>query len=812
MYIESLELRGYNRFLLLPNGNLNVEFTSPVILIEGTNGAGKSSLFNELTPLPADKEDFDTDGYKKIVITKGGHRFVLVCDFSIRSPFSFVMDDEELNTAGIISAQRALVYQYFGITENIRDILIGLENFTTSSIGGRKKLFSTLTKLNIDHVLKNYAKLNDEYNLQKLKLRTETNQLKTEESRLVSDDTLNKVKKELKETNELIDDLLTVRQELSQWFTQGTHDGSYEDLSVVLQEQQKVIDNNYVNLTNFQKRELPTTRDEYIRQLTEIDTLLDETYNRLAALDEEKRGAEVSVGDSSTLQIRHEELTKQIESQSERVSSFRFVPETFHAIERAFSDIYTDVREVIVNMTPNPTNDEGEYLYTQVKLDRAREQQNTSIQTLGLLDATEDTLRANVSILENMEHDIECPCCGEKISLKEVMKNDTTRTEKIKHIHEQKINHSKSLKESEDYIKDCVKYFEAYSSIMRVARVTREAIPRFWENINDRKLLTTNPQGISNLIIALTAEVELCRDLMLVHEESVRVKKDLDLSMSIDRVRAEQAISEFKALELRATKLQQDRSIVLTLLQNTDRAINAHKELELSCRKVDFTKGVVREHNLSTLVSQLQNMLTNEIRDLRLIASELDQVVINHGMVEHTLESYKRNIADTESEMKVLEAFLKELSPKDGIIALTISSFLNTIINNINKTIESIWSYPMKLSTLDVGNESLNYRFKLEAGIGRKPVKDIARASAGQQEIINLSFKLVIYKLLGFEQYSLFLDEVSKSMDETHTESMNRLVHSFIHESDFSQVFIISHKESMEFLRNCQVINLGWGA
>ena len=53
MIIKSIYLKGYKPFFLNPIKSINITFDSNLVLIIATNGAGKSSLLRELTPLPA---------------------------------------------------------------------------------------------------------------------------------------------------------------------------------------------------------------------------------------------------------------------------------------------------------------------------------------------------------------------------------------------------------------------------------------------------------------------------------------------------------------------------------------------------------------------------------------------------------------------------------------------------------------------------------------------------------------------------------------------------------------------------------------
>ena len=158
MKIKYLKLNGFKRFPFIANKQFELTeeiLEKKLIIINGINGSGKSSLLNELTPLPSDKNDFTKDGYKEIVIEHDKNIFRLICDFSNNNYF-FYLNDENLNVSGNITTQRELVEKYFNINDNIHRLLIGSDNFTELSLLQRKKLFSSITHLNLDFILDNY--------------------------------------------------------------------------------------------------------------------------------------------------------------------------------------------------------------------------------------------------------------------------------------------------------------------------------------------------------------------------------------------------------------------------------------------------------------------------------------------------------------------------------------------------------------------------------------------------------------------------------------------------------------------------------
>ena len=68
MKITSLKLSGYRRFSLNNLTNFEITPTSNIQIVLGTNGSGKSSLLEALSPYPQAKSDFLKGGHKILEI------------------------------------------------------------------------------------------------------------------------------------------------------------------------------------------------------------------------------------------------------------------------------------------------------------------------------------------------------------------------------------------------------------------------------------------------------------------------------------------------------------------------------------------------------------------------------------------------------------------------------------------------------------------------------------------------------------------------------------------------------------------------
>jgi hypothetical protein len=126
----------------------------------------------------------------------------------------------------------------------------------------------------------------------------------------------------------------------------------------------------------------------------------------------------------------------------------------------------------------------------------------------------------------------------------------------------------------------------------------------------------------------------------------------------------------------------------------------------------------------------------------------------------------------------------------------------------MNSFIKKVWLYPLVIQSCkpELDNEvELDYKFKLVVN-DSDPVSDIKMGSAAMKEIINLAFKLVAMKYLNITNSPLFLDEFGRTMDSAHRISAFKAVTDVLLNSDYSQIFMVSHySESYGSLTNSEI-------
>lgn len=777
-----------------------------VILVKGGNGSGKSRLLNQMTPMPPDKKDFGENGYKEQVITHKGNDYILTADFRGKSPvYGFNKNNEQLNLSGIVSAQKELVKSEFGINATIHDIMVGREKFTKMTLLARKKLFKALTRINIDNVLKGYAEIMNQLNFNVRLLKSETTQFKLEEVKLLDSEDLKEKEGRLGETIRARDKLIEVRNGLSRFISIESNGESLQDLDFFMANLDALINDNIYYLTSYPKASIEKERDEVNESLSDIDIKLNTLYINLTRLEEIRSNIIHSHdGYDGDIMGFIERKTKERDDYMNDICCFDITINE-NTLNVVFSKLYHNLAELIEGMEPNPQIEGEGHFFRTDKLN----QYEDIVSTLRKEHVECKSLR--YSITERRDHlcgfddEVKCPNCNTSITISALISNDDdikTRIEKLK-AREKEIE--AEVEEKTEYIQRCRSYFRSYSMISKLSHESLTYFREFWSSVMFN--VVNNPSDIISDLNLLNGDVNSFNLAKAIDKELNLAKDKLVLAESVNKYSLEDITIEKEFIEEEITLLQGQEDKLRQKLMDINYTDKLHDKLEIDNRVIERTKDRVRSHNLSRLASSIINTLDTKISELRLQEYEYSKAIHDNDFIKKSIDKMQAKIDDIKETIEVLTLVSEKVSPKDGIIAKTISSFLNGIIKGVNSVIARVWSYDMELVPIDIGNESLNYKFKLFV-MGKPNVDDISIASTGMQEVINYSFVYVVYKLLGLNHYPLILDELASAMDKTHTDRMLHMIHDLSTDNEFSQIFIANHKENMSFIKDVDVINV----
>lgn len=197
-------------------------------------------------------------------------------------------------------------------------------------------------------------------------------------------------------------------------------------------------------------------------------------------------------------------------------------------------------------------------------------------------------------------------------------------------------------------------------------------------------------------------------------------------------------------------------------------------------------------------VENLNHYLSDCIRELQLEENYLSQQVSKVDVQKALIADIQEQIVKMTADKDLLSIASKELSPVDGMIARGLTNFINHLIGQMNAFIEPIWASPLTITPFvpdEEGSLELDYKFCI--AVGESDIAfDLRDASFGQLEVINRAFVVVCMKYLGLEDFPLYLDEFGAQMDYVHRQKASSAMMGLLDNSNFSQMFIISHHEN----------------
>lgn len=361
---------------------------------------------------------------------------------------------------------------------------------------------------------------------------------------------------------------------------------------------------------------------------------------------------------------------------------------------------------------------------------------------------------------------------------------------------EEELESLKSKESKENKIITRIKELEELTSNFKLLVKSRPTLLPIWKYLfnlfNYRSLkIAAFMSELNKLILNLDNWRELdnlSRDIKLIEDNLDNIRK-------IDEVN---------------TKSKQD--IINTLTNELEEAINFKTDIEeyvdsleelkvilddLKANYDEITKSLLEDRKLlkqetenirNDYLLKLVDYLKQEIIDLTSRINDNQNIIDNLDKSNKLLEEYKQR-------EKVLNIACKVLSPDEGLIAKSINSFITVIVEEMNKVINSIWTYDLEILPCEVSETSdLDYKFKVRIN-NDQIVEDISKLSSSGKEIVDLAFRLVLAKYLGVDA-PLYLDEFGSTFDKAHRASAYNVIDKIM-SSDYKQIFIVCHYESI---------------
>lgn len=763
-------------------------------LVLGTNGSGKSSLMRELTPLPALSEHYEKTGHKKIVISHKGHMYNLESYFSPQQHHRFEKDGVNLNAElGTLAVQRELVKQEFGITQELHDIMTGEEKFTRMPPNMRRHLFTKLSETDLTFAIQTYNKLREKHRDILGALKLAKKQLVHEATKKVSEEDVLRLRSSIDAMVEKLNALYALRND-----EKRLPDEIHLEQSDLLSDIQKSCRQFIVQSRYFKGKKIQSPEDiqQQIQQEREELAAAQAVYASLG--EEHARLHETYTAYSKTGAVGISELLKgKSEKEQQRyhlvrqkifISSFQNAQEASTALASCYETLTHCFSEL-------PKNENKQY--SQIRLQELQIQEKNIKEKIQVLDKKATELRHHKSHMEAIEKNdahVVCPKCSHSWLPGYSEKKLQQYTQDLERVVSELEAENKKLKDLSENIESVYQYGELFRSYSRCVKMYPSLNP-LWDHLQETQMVYLNPRQVLFQIEAARQQIQIDQDIARIDKE-IREQNDLlalaQKAKEIDIGRVKTRLEEVEErMGILASDLRQRSQKITELTQDKSRL----EELLKIAQSIQNSQDCF-DRGLMDLARSLSNEAVNELlKSIQLQLSEKQRALNDIQMHQGIIDNLQKTVDDLTKQERVYHHLSSELSPTEGLIAESLLGFIRVFVSKMNQLIQKSWAYRMEIQdcSTEADSADLDYKFPIKIGNNETPAKDVSKTSTGQEEMINLAFRIVAMMYAGLSDSWLILDEFGSAMDENHREKAVTMIKTLLEQLPFSQMFMVSH-------------------
>jgi len=809
MKIVKLILVGYRGFRLRQINHFEYTPDKKTQVILGTNGSGKSSLLKELSPLPANFQDFEKHGRKEITINHDGKQYVLQSLFDEEGKrYPFFLNGRNLNPGNTLTVYRELVKEHFNYTPEVQQLLIGSLRFHEMSAVDRRNWFMKISDVDYTYAYKYFGKLKDKVRDLQGALKHNQARLTEETEKCLSQKDEAALRIKIESYHHILNDLLLIRiPRLSNKEEVETKVRHTEELIVSDLNALESIIASPDALKSFTLAEI--LESTFISLQNEISSLKSILVYRCEVV--EKHQTAISLARASS-QTSKEDVERTIASlDKEKMETLERVrlPLCFEDpvnAEKSLSALFDDLRDIFTQLSGLPkTRYEREHFQERVS------QRPVFTHRLDTLKRTEIALFQEIKHLK--EHlakgEIDCPKCQHVW----VPNFDQTKLDKFviqrSHTLAEIERLEKESSQNEASILEHQTHFGLLDRLNYYVR-TFPSLGPLWLHVKQTDKLFAEPDSLNHDLQTLRSDLQEHVKAIRLEERLIELRKtytsilnagELDLNkIEKDLVEENEKLLKVQT-ELQAKEVQLRETKELIDLQRSITNLSGRVRGNLKYRTEAYQKlfDTERMRLLDELIYRLRGELSHAER-------ALSQIDIQKGLVT----DLKKQVTAIEDDLSTLKLAMQVLSPSEGLIAKGMMGFINHFVNQVNQFIAKFWLYPLEIKPLKVIDDDnildLDYKFPVCVNNDTRMSKDVAETSAGMREVIDLAFVAVSMQYLGLSHSPIFLDEFAKTLDPAHRQMAYQAIDHLIESDNYTQVFLVSHyQDGYTALGECDI-------
>lgn len=810
MKITYIALFRFIPFLHSNTELLELNITSDVQNIIGTNGSGKTSLLWELNPRPATRSDFGEGGYKHIQLIHNSIEYRLESNFANSSKaHSFVRDGEELNSSGTSSIQEELVRRELGYTPQVHSLCYGEQRLSSIRMGLRETYLLTIHPCQMKMLLDLHK--NAERRLRGFR---DNMSLLLERRTALS---TQMIEPTLRDTLQVENDKLT--HELAAII------GSIHKLS----NQKRNVLNTLSNSSAISQirsiQEHRSAQQRYPLYSSIIRNQSHEDHRTLIA------------SEISSCKTRLLGITQQIQSLTVEIDKYEQYIR--HSDAQGAIDVIEAALETLKIDIAALQNDVVEYPFDTFYLDDIPSHVShladliaPFIEYKATIPAMRDVQRIQLKYDQDIQHLSSCErdesgllnrISGIETRLKERILETIPNTCHSCVLFQQYSSTVKQLQTEYDGVDTDLNRIKLRKSrLLQLVNGRRDRLTAFShivpqlqrleQYLNEHRylfiplkhldLLTTLRQNPSTLLVRIQSHYERSKNHYL------RLKKQTELDRRTADYERLKTPSEFgrqfletmvveKHTELEVLRktyqincnLLSEKEASLALFTEYTQEIN---QLQQEQHAFDQQETVaILKFDRDLCDSYLAALEVCKVKTVTRLA-EIDRILREQDGLLAARQEIISNITTITAQQKEYTEIERALSPSNGIPYRYMVQFINDLIGIANSFISEVFSYSFEFVPM-VAGDPLNYRFKMR--VGDIPVPDISECSDAQKDVADLAFRLAQIIQLKQTDYAIYLDEPDKPFDHYHKQKLLDLFKTLVTDNVTPQLFMINHNE-----------------
>ncbi len=799
MRITYLLLEKYKRLMLSNIQRFEFRPKQDLQLLIGSNGSGKSSVLEELTPLPAHHSGFAKGGRKEVRLRNLNDNYELVSEYTGGSGHhSFVKNGEELNKGNTFAVQKELVWDEFGLNREIHNLLVGITPFTSLSTAKRREWLTRLAPVDLGFAFNVFHKAKTAHRDQQGVVKHLTKRMGQENHDLPDDNVLSHHRTRIKELTAKLDRLFEERKAGVQ--------SNYRDEREV-GDHLKTLTDRAEKLLRYQLPDaIPGLEDEtafeaYCAEQNEEyrrqQTLLERMTEEFQKLNEQapSRDTELSETQINDLRQQVKSLSQQMLEPKQAVDHYQGIfPLVDIPQDRRPHETLAQVFDEWVNLIQTIPNNADER-FSSAKGKEAHERYRHLEKTHLALDNDQNTDARRLSRLKGCET-VHCPNCEHDFQ----PGVNPTEVKAIQQAIDERGPRIAAIEKEMEHLKEYLEKFEEYMTYVRAFRKLVNENQRFapvWDVCVEHKIMFRQPKDYLNDALSWNNAMQNLNKLNELKQEVEVIEHRLRYVDAIDRDALTRTDRHRKQLEQEIENTTQR----LRTLGREIQELDAHKrnrvrfkeamestiaDLEAFFKDMDTHRESLYQDAISEETRHLQIQLAQE-------QESLSRMEVREGVLREIQTQHDQSV----TAQKEYQALVKALGPTDGLIGRYLMGFMQVVVKLINSVSDEIWTYPMKVMPSPMEKDELTYKFPLDVNNGSVTAPDIALGSSSQRDIVNFAFKLLVMKFLNISHYPLYLDEFGSTFDEQHRQNLIPFLNRMMELGQVNQIFYISHFSSV---------------